>query len=82
MLSNESSNTMVPLATATPATGGCESVRWSTAEISHVVAAVNRVGDPSRHGEVAEILGDRTAAQLTANIAHLARAGRLARPAP
>jgi hypothetical protein len=65
----------------TATTSGCESGRWSAAEISHLVAAVNRVGDPSRHAEVAEILGDRTAAQVAAKVADLARAGRLTRPA-
>ena len=57
---------------------GCESGRWSDAETSHLVAAVRHVGDASRHGEIAELLGNRTAAQVAAKVSDLVRTGRLA----
>jgi len=53
--------------------------RWDSSELQRLVDAITQIGDCSRYGEIAALLGDRTQAQVAVKVSDLLKSGQLRR---
>ena len=73
---------LFPQTSTDSATSSSQIGRWEAEEVQRLEAAVNCVRDLSRHAAIANLIGNRTAAQVAAKVGDLARAGRIKRISP